>query len=60
MYTYFNPENGGGYSAYWSLHDFSLYLDSVLIKSYSRSIFFDYLIIRNDGTIEYGPKSGYL
>ena len=38
MYTYFNPENGGGYSAYWSLHDSSLYLDSVLIKSYSRSI----------------------
>ena len=38
MFTYFNPENGGGYSAYWSLHDSSLYLDSVLIKSYSRSI----------------------
>ena len=38
IYTYFNPEEGGGYSAYWSLHDSSLYLDSVLIKSYSRSI----------------------
>ena len=38
MYTYFNPENGGGYSAYWSILDSLLYLDSVLIKSYSRSI----------------------
>lgn len=38
IYTYFNPEEGGGYSAYWSLHDSLLYLDSVQIKSYSRSI----------------------
>ena len=38
MFTYFNPEEGGGYSAYWSLHDSLLYLDSVQIKSYSRSI----------------------
>ena len=38
MYMYYSPEKGGGYSAYWSIHDSSLYLDSVLIKSYSRSI----------------------
>lgn len=38
IYTYFNPEEGGGYLAYWSLHDSLLYLDSVQIKSYSRSI----------------------
>lgn len=38
MFTYFNPEEGGGYSAYWSLHDSLLYLDSVQMKSYSRSI----------------------
>ena len=38
IYTYFNPEEGGGYSAFWSIHDSLLYLDSVQIKSYSRSI----------------------
>ena len=38
MYMYYKPENGGGYAAYWSIHDSSLYLDSVLVKSYSRSI----------------------
>ena len=38
MYMYYKPENGGGYSAFWSIHDSLLYLDSVLVKSYSRSI----------------------
>ncbi|WP_173475368.1 hypothetical protein [Fibrobacter succinogenes] len=38
MYMYYGPEKGGGYSAYWSIHDSSLYLDSVFVKSYSRSI----------------------
>ncbi|MBR3074114.1 hypothetical protein [Fibrobacter sp.] len=38
MYMYYGPEKGGGYTAFWSIHDSSLYLDSVLVKSYSRSI----------------------
>lgn len=38
MYMYYGPEKGGGYTAFWSIRDSSLYLDSVLVKSYSRSI----------------------
>ncbi|MBR6944197.1 MAG: hypothetical protein IKH55_14425 [Fibrobacter sp.] len=33
LYTYFIPEDGGGYLAYWSIRDSSLYLDSVTINS---------------------------
>ena len=33
LYTYFIPKDGGGYLAYWSIRDSSLYLDSVTINS---------------------------
>ena len=38
LYTYFIPENGGGYLAYWSIRDSSLYLDSVTINSVSLTV----------------------
>ena len=38
MYTYFIPEDGGGYLAYWSIRDSSLYLDSVTINSVSLTV----------------------
>ena len=39
MFTYFNPENGGGYTAFWSFQDTLLYLDSVKINACSRSLY---------------------
>ena len=38
VFTYFTPRFGGGYSAFWSIRDSSLYLDSVKINSLSRSV----------------------
>ena len=38
LYTYFIPKNGGGYLAYWSIRDSSLYLDSVTINSKLRVV----------------------
>ena len=38
VYTYFTPRFGGGYSAFWSIRDSSLYLDSVKINARSRSV----------------------
>lgn len=38
LYTYFIPEDGGGYLAYWSIRDSSLYLDSVTINSVSHTV----------------------
>ena len=38
LYTYFIPEDGGGYLAYWSIRDSSLYLDSVTINSKLRVV----------------------
>ena len=38
LYTYFIPEDGGGYLAYWSIRDSSLYLDSVTINSVSLTV----------------------
>ena len=37
LYTYFIPKDGGGYLAYWSIRDTSLYLDSVTINSMSHT-----------------------
>ena len=39
MFTYFGPENGGGYTAFWSFQDTLLYLDSVKINACSRSLY---------------------
>lgn len=39
MFTYFGPENGGGYTAFWSFQDTLLYLDSVQINACSRSLY---------------------
>ena len=38
LYTYFIPKDGGGYLAYWSIRDSSLYLDSVTINSKLRVV----------------------
>ena len=38
LYTYFIPRDGGGYLAYWSIRDSSLYLDSVTINSKLRVV----------------------
>ena len=38
MYSYYTPRFGGGYLAYWSIRDSSLYLDSVKINACSRSV----------------------
>ena len=38
LYTYFIPKDGGGYLAYWSIRDSSLYLDSVTINSKSHTV----------------------
>ena len=38
LYTYFIPKDGGGYLAYWSIRDSSLYLDSVTINSVSLTV----------------------
>ena len=38
LYTYFIPRDGGGYLAYWSIRDSSLYLDSVNINSLSHTV----------------------
>ena len=38
LYTYFIPKDGGGYLAYWSVRDSSLYLDSVTINSLSHTV----------------------
>ena len=38
LYTYYIPKDGGGYLAYWSIRDSSLYLDSVTINSKSHTV----------------------
>jgi len=38
LYTYYIPKDGGGYLAYWSIRDSSLYLDSVTINSVSHTV----------------------
>ena len=38
LYTYYIPKDGGGYLAYWSIRDSSLYLDSVTINSVSLTV----------------------
>ncbi len=38
LYTYYIPKDGGGYLAYWSIRDSSLYLDSVTINSMSHTV----------------------
>lgn len=38
LYTYYIPKDGGGYLAYWSIQDSSLYLDSVTINSVSLTV----------------------
>lgn len=38
LYTYLIPKDGGGYLAYWSIRDSSLYLDSVTINSLSHTV----------------------
>ena len=38
LYTYLIPKDGGGYLAYWSIRDSSLYLDSVTINSLAHTV----------------------
>ena len=41
MFLFFNPYEGGGYQAFWSIRDSMLYLDSVTIGAWARSLIYD-------------------